>query len=360
MRQIKLKSLFPFLLLAPLLLLFFFWGRPGGESPDKTKQAQRPENWKEGYKEIYLAGGCFWGVQAYFDKIPGVIHTEAGYTNGKTAETSYEEIKKTEHAEAIYVVYDPEATSLKTLLDAFFFVVDPTSVNQQGNDKGIQYRSGIYYTDESDKTQIQARMDQEQEKYDKPIVTELTHVSNYVPAEDYHQDYLLKNPWGYCHIDLNAYPPETSWEPLKPDDETLKEQLTEMQYEVTQLCGTEPAFDNEYFDNKEPGLYVDIVSGEPLFLSIHKYDSGSGWPSFTQPVSKEAVEVLPDTSSGMVRVEVRSANADSHLGHVFTDGPKDQGGLRYCINSASLRFVPVNELEAEGYGEFLEYFETEK
>lgn len=360
MRPLKLKSLFPFLLLAPLLLLFLFWGRPGGEGLDKSRHAQRPANWKEGYREIYLAGGCFWGVQAYFDKIPGVIHTEAGYANGKTAETSYEEIKQTEHAEAIYVVYDPEATSLETLLEAFFFVVDPTLVNQQGNDKGIQYRSGIYYVDEADKALIQARMDREQEEYDQPIVTELATIRNYVPAEEYHQDYLLKNPWGYCHIDLNLYPPEISGQALKPNDAILKDQLTKLQYEVTQLCGTEPAFDNEYFDNKEPGLYVDIVSGDPLFLSIHKYDSGSGWPSFTQPISDDVVTEVTDTSYGMLRVEVRSSKADSHLGHVFTDGPEDQGGLRYCINSASLRFIPVKDLEAEGYGEFLEYFDTQK
>lgn len=138
------------------------------------------------------------------------------------------------------------------------------------------------------------------------------------------------------------------------------EQLTELEYRVTQQDATEPSFANSLWDNKAPGIYVDIVSGEPLFSSADKYDSRSGWPSFTKPLEPGHVVERPDTSHGMIRVEVRSVNGDSHLGHLFPDGPSDRGGLRYCINSASLRFIPAAELEKEGYGQYLSMFEMQE
>ncbi len=304
--------------------------------------------------EIYLAGGCFWGVEAYMSRIYGVYDVTSGYANGKTENPTYEEVcyMNTGHAETVHVQYDPARVDLNTLLGYYFRIINPVSVNKQGNDVGTQYRTGIYYTDEADLPVIEAKMAEIQAKYDEPLAVEVEPLKHYFLAEEYHQDYLEKNPNGYCHIDLNTvndiiidparYP--------KPSDDVLKETLTESQYRVTQLNETERAFENTYWDNHEPGLYVDVATGEPLFSSKDKYDSGCGWPSFVEPIDKQVVTYDDDTSYNMVRTEVRSRSGDSHLGHVFTDGPKDRGGLRYCINSASIRFIPLDEMESEGYG----------
>ena len=308
-------------------------------------------------KTIYLAGGCFWGVEAYMERIYGVADAISGYANGNTENPTYEEvIRNSGHAETVKVDYDPSLITLERIIDYYLKVVDPTSINKQGNDVGIQYRSGIYYIEDDDKQIIEERLTKEQEKYTKDIVVEVMKLENFFEAEEYHQDYLAKNPNGYCHIDLNKanevlidiskYP--------KPSDSELREILTEEQYNVTQLNNTEASFSNLYWDNKEKGIYVDITTGEPLFTSTDKYDSGCGWPSFTKPISKEVITYHEDLSYNMVRTEVRSRSGDSHLGHVFDDGPKDKGGLRFCINSASIRFVALEDMEAEGYG-YLEY-----
>ena len=308
------------------------------------------------YKEIYLAGGCFWGVQAYIDRIFGVEYTNVGYANGKSEQTDYNSIKKTGHAETVYIVYDPEKITLDELLGYYYGIIDPTSLNKQGSDQGTQYRSGIYYVDEEDRKIIESVTAKEQVKYSGKIVTEIKPLENYILAEDYHQDYLEKNPGGYCHIDLSKIPrekPKVNPEDYpKPPIEEIKEKLTDLQFSITQESSTEYAFQNEYWDNKEAGLYVDIVTGEPLFLSLDKYDSGTGWPSFTRPIQWDVVNYHTDESGSMERIEVRSRSGDSHLGHLFYDGPIKEGGLRYCINSGALVFIPLDELEDRGYEKF--------
>jgi peptide methionine sulfoxide reductase msrA/msrB len=313
------------------------------------------------YKEIYLAGGCFWGLQAYFDRINGIEYTNVGYANGAGDKTDYNSIKETGHAETVYVVYDPEKISLAELLKYYYAVIEPTALNRQGNDRGTQYRSGIYYVDEEDREVIDSVTSDEQEKYSEDILTEILPLENYVLAEDYHQGYLEKNPGGYCHIDLGKIPQE---KPLVnpgdypgPSMEEIKEKLTELQFSITQESFTESPFSGEYWENKESGLYVDIVTGEPLFSSMDKYDSGTGWPSFTRPIQWDVVTYHTDKSAGMERIEVRSRSGGSHLGHLFYDGPAEEGGLRYCINSGALEFIKLNELDGRGYGKFTVLFE---
>lgn len=308
-------------------------------------------------KDIYLAGGCFWGVEAYMTRVYGVYDVTSGYANGKTENPSYEDIlyRGTGHAETVHVRYDSEKVDLQTLLSYYFKVIDPTSVNRQGNDRGSQYRTGIYYKDGSDLPIIQEKINSEQSKYKQPIVVEVKPLEHYYLAEEYHQDYLEKNPQGYCHI--NLYDVEdvviNKDDYQKPSDKILKDKLTEIQYRVTQENATEGAFKNTYWDNKEKGIYVDITTGEPLFTSTDKFDSGCGWPSFTKPIVSEVVEYAEDLSYNMMRTEVRSRSGDAHLGHVFKDGPKEEGGLRYCINSASIRFIPLEDMEKEGYGHLI-------
>lgn len=307
-------------------------------------------------KEIYLAGGCFWGMEEYFSQIEGVKETSVGYANGQVETTSYQLLKQTDHVETLYLAYDEKILSLREVLLYYFRVIDPVSVNQQGADKGRQYRTGIYYTDEADVPTIQAVMAEEQEKVgNRPIAVEVEPLKHYIVAEDYHQDYLKKNPTGYCHIDVAQakIPVIDAKDYQKPSQDSLKERLTDLQYKVTQEAATERPFENEFFESDEAGLYVDITTGEPLFLSTDKFDSGCGWPSFTKPISKEVATYFQDHSHGMNRIEVRSRAGQAHLGHVFDDGPRDKGGLRYCINSASLRFIPREEMEATGYGLFV-------
>lgn len=318
-------------------------------------------------KEIYLAGGCFWGLEAYMKKLPGVTRTEVGYAGGSMENPDYEAVcsGRTGHAETVRVCYAPGEMDLATLLEAYLRVVDPTSVNRQGNDRGSQYRTGIYYTDEAERPVIQAALAAEQRRYQAPIVTEVAPLVRFYPAEDYHQCYLDKNPGGYCHIHLGAAEDfikekqlegsETRRQILQeryvaPPKDVLKKQLTDIQFRVTQNGDTERPYRNEYDDHFAQGLYVDVVTGEPLFTSMDKFASGCGWPSFSKPILPEVVREYQDTSFHMQRTEVRSRSGDSHLGHVFPDGPKEAGGQRYCINSAALRFIPVSDLEKEGYG----------
>lgn len=307
--------------------------------------------------EVYLAGGCFWGVQAYMARVPGVYDTEAGYANGHTPDPGYEAVCAggTGYAETVRVRYDPAVISLNRLVEQFFKIIDPTSLNRQGGDVGEQYRTGVYYTDPAERAELEKGFRREQYDYQQPIVTELAPLDNFYPAEEYHQDYLEKNPGGYCHVrfdSLQDFAPATVPSYQKPDDYTLRRTLSPEQYEVTQQAATETAFTGEYWDNFRPGLYVDIVTGQPLFSSADKFESGCGWPSFAKPLTEDIIVARDDYSYNRHRTEVRSSGGDSHLGHVFDDGPQALGGQRYCINSAALRFIPYEELEQEGYGQY--------
>lgn len=262
---------------------------------------------------------------------------------------------RTGHSETVKVFYDKDKVSLQDILEYYFRIIDPTSVNKQGNDVGSQYRTGIYYTNENDKLIIDEILRQKQENYEKKIAVETEPLKNFVLAEDYHQDYLDKNPDGYCHINISLAnkPLDSKRNGINKDKNTLKEKLTEDQYKVTQENETEKAFSSEYDNFDEAGIYVDVVTGEPLFSSKDKYDAGCGWPSFTKPIDAN-IDYKDDKTYGMERVEVRSKKGASHLGHVFNDGPKDKGGVRYCINGAALRFVPLSKMEEEGYGDYIE------
>jgi len=311
-------------------------------------------------KEIYLAGGCFWGAERYLSLLPGVTATEVGYANGKTEAPTYRQVcdEGTGHAEVVKVVYDPEQISLTFLLERFYEVIDPTSLNKQGGDEGTQYRTGIYYVDPADELMITGSVILLGESLTEPVVIEALPLENYYTAEEYHQNYLVKNPAGYCHISLGMFEQakaavDEATVRRSAEKRSLREKLTPMQFEVTQNGATEPCFQNEYHAHFEPGIYVDVTSGEPLFVSTDKFESGCGWPSFSKPIAKALLAELEDLSFGRSRTEVRSEGSDAHLGHVFDDGPAELGGLRYCINSAALRFVHRDKMSQEGYAHLL-------
>ena len=305
---------------------------------------------------IYLAGGCFWGVEEYFSRVPGVLDAVSGYANGRSETTRYELIGQTGHAETVQVTYDAGKVSLREILLHFFRIINPLSKNKQGNDVGTQYRTGVYYTDENDLPIIEQVFQEISEQYGQPLAVELLPLKHFIPAEDYHQDYLKKNPNGYCHINVHqaASPVIDASTYHKPNQEELKESLSPEAYTVTQENGTERAFTSPLWNQFEPGIYVDVVTGEPLFSSKDKFDSACGWPSFSRPISPEVANYKEDHSHNMDRIEVRSRVGDSHLGHVFPDGPSDKGGLRYCINGVATRFVPKADMAKEGYAYLLD------
>ncbi|NLI89930.1 MAG: peptide-methionine (R)-S-oxide reductase MsrB [Epulopiscium sp.] len=313
---------------------------------------------EDNIETIYLAGGCFWGVEAYMKRIRGVVSAISGYANGNTENPTYEEVihNNTNHAETVEIKYDKNKIDLASLLLYYFKIIDPTSLNKQGNDIGTQYRVGIFYINNNQLEIINQLVKKEQKKYKKEFVLEVLPLENFYKAEDYHQDYLAKNPNGYCHVDLSLADEDIENIYIRPSDREIKERLTKDQYEITQNAGTEMPFTHEYNDLDEEGIYVDIVTGQPLFSSQDKYDAGCGWPSFTKPIDMEVIKEKPDHSRNMVRTEVLSESGDSHLGHVFEDGPRDQGGLRYCINGAALRFVALEDMEEEGYGYLMKLF----
>ena len=352
----------------PFLLLLTATGLAGcakapapNPAPKETMDlSAEPEN------VIYLAGGCFWGIEQLMQSIPGVIDAESGYANGTGPEdANYRAVCTglTGFRETVRVEYDPEQVSLDALLMAYFHVIDPTVKNKQGHDIGSQYQTGIYYTNEKAKETVE-RIAKMEKGRSEVFSVEIGPLINYYPAEEYHQDYLVMNPGGYCHIPLEEMKLFSSQridpgEYQKPSDEVIRENLTDKQYRVTQHSDTEHPFTNEYWDQFEKGIYVDIVTGEPLFSSLDKYESSCGWPAFTQPIEAPTIIEKMDYSHGMRRIEVRSRAGDSHLGHVFTNDPESPNGVRYCINSASLRFIPYEEMEAEGYGYLLDLFDAE-
>jgi peptide methionine sulfoxide reductase msrA/msrB len=284
---------------------------------------------------IYLAGGCFWGVEAFISRLKGVNNTEVGYANGRDLAPTYEKVctGKTGHAETVKATYNPNIIPLEEILENFFKIIDPYSLNRQGPDIGTQYRTGIYWQEESQRDTVINFLREKQKVSPERIVVEARPIASFYPAEGYHQKYLERNPQGYCHVDLNLI-----------DDEEF-EHLSREEYEITQLSLTESPFSGKYDDFFEDGVYVDVVDGEVLFSSDDKFDSGCGWPAFSKPVSSDVIIKHRDFSHGTTRIEVRSAKANSHLGHLFHDGPG--GSPRYCINSAALKFIPKEEFEKD-------------
>lgn len=307
-------------------------------------------------KIIYLAGGCFWGTDHLMSLVPGVESTTVGYANSSVPDPTYRMVcsGETGAAETVMVEYDSARVALSDILALYFRSIDPLSVNRQGNDIGTQYRTGIYYTDPDDLPVINALVATVARRYAEPLAVEVALLQNFYPAEDYHQNYLYDNPGGYCHVNPALFEEARNLHSRSSaDKEELRSRLTPLQWEVTQNGATERPFINEYDHEFRPGIYVDITDGTPLFVSSRKYDSGCGWPAFSRPISDDLITEHTDTSFGRIRTEVRSASSGAHLGHVFPDGLADDGGLRYCINSASLRFIPLDEMAAAGYADYI-------
>jgi peptide methionine sulfoxide reductase msrA/msrB len=343
------------------------------------------------YERIILAGGCFWCTESEFNHVSGVVSAVSGYADSEKPNPTYQEVgsAKVKVREAVEVIYDPRIISVSKILELYWKHIDPTDVGGSFADRGYHYTSAIYFTNDTQKLEaerLKKNID-ESKKFTKPVATEILPYVNFYAAEEYHQDYKDKNPVRYSAyregsgrntfirnnwsgtsvlvkeifkdnnintIDKNKMNISQPWKNFtaKEKEERLK-MLTPLQFKVTQEEGTERSFQNEYDTNKEKGIYVDIVSGEPLFLSSDKYDSGTGWPSFVKPIREDVVTLKVEDGIFSSRTEVRSVIADSHLGHVFDDGPSDRGGERYCMNSAALRFIPLAQMESEGYGEYV-------
>lgn len=320
-------------------------------------------NMKKNKELATFAGGCFWCMVEPFDERPGILSVISGYTGGDVKHPTYEQVatNTTGHKEAVQITFDPQVISYEEIIQTFWQQIDPTDAGGQFHDRGDSYKTAIFYHNEEQKN-IAEQSKEELEnsgRFNQPIVTKIIKAAAFYPAEDEHQDFYKKNKNHYERYSVGSGRKDFIQEHWSNDesDEDLKKRLTPIQYAVTQEDATERPFDNEYWDNEEEGIYVDIVSGEVLFSSKDKFDAQCGWPSFTKPVNEEALSEKDDYKLLQKRTEVRTKNSDSHLGHVFEDGPIEQGGLRYCMNSAALRFIPKDKMKTEGYEEFLYLFE---
>ena len=336
--------------------------------PEEIIQKNHPIT---GEAEIYLAGGCFWGTEFLMRNVAGVTSVEVGYANGPTRNPNYRQVcKGSGHAESAHVIYNKSVISLPKLLKIYYKSIDPTRVNHQGNDVGINYRTGIYFSDPADESIIKESLLELQSKHKKDIVVECMPIKNFYRAEENHQEYLIKNPNGYCHVAPGVIDEQAKAKAAhefkdknfsrdrvygKPDRDVLRS-LSDLQRAVTQEAATEPPFKNEYDEEFREGIYVDVTNGQPLFASKDKFESSCGWPAFSKPIDKNFIEERKDLSFGMDRTEVRAKASGAHLGHVFEDAPEAHGGTRYCINSAALRFIPREKMKEEGYGEWLDLF----